>query len=161
MKNQSKKNQSLIIEMFYSDSIADKFVLLLIITLTALIIFGLTSLLYLLLTDPSSFDNVGGVIMSSFVVLRQQISYRGGGIEIDLEPYGYEGQAMTAYQNYLGGGLLGAIQNDCTITDWQDDTELQAIAEKLSRYFHSLTVHEDEWESCTYEQNQKRPTSAY
>jgi hypothetical protein len=57
-------------------------------------------------------------------VIREKYSRRGGGIEIDLTPFGYEGEKMTAYQNYLGGGILGGIANDCTIKDWQSDMNL-------------------------------------
>ena len=54
-----------------------------------------------------------------FKVLRQQVSTRGGGVEIDLTPFGYKYMKMTAYQNYLGGGMLGSINNDCTLRDWK------------------------------------------
>ena len=98
-----------------------------------------------------------------FKVLRQRVSHRGGGVEIDLTPFGYEGGKMTAYQNYLGGGMLGAIGNDCNIgRDWETDDKLVNIAKHLSMYFHSLTNHsEDEFESATFEENQSRPLSAY
>lgn len=98
------------------------------------------------------------------ITLRLQASSRGGGIEIDLTNFGqkYEGQKMTAYQNYLGGGLLGRINNDCTIRDWRSDKKLVAIAEQLARYFHNITNHDgDEWEAATFEQNQNRPSAAY
>ncbi len=98
------------------------------------------------------------------ITLRLQASHRGGGIEIDLSDFGkkYEGQKMTAYQNYLGGGMLGRINNDCTIRDWQNDKKLTAIAEQLAKYFHNITNHEDdEREAATFEQNQNRPSSAY
>ena len=98
-----------------------------------------------------------------FKVLRQRVSHRGGGVEIDLTPFGYEGGKMIAYQNYLGGGMLGAIGNDCNISrDWETDDKLVNIAKHLSMYFHSLTNHsEDEFESATFEENQSRPLSAY
>ena len=97
-----------------------------------------------------------------FKVLRQRVSTRGGGIEIDLSPFGYKYMRMTAYQNYLGGGMLGRIGNDCTIKDWETDNKLVDIAKHLSMYFHSLTNHsEDEFESTTFESNQNRPISAY
>jgi hypothetical protein len=98
------------------------------------------------------------------ITIRQQISHRGGGIEIDLSPIAkaYDGQKMTAYQNYLGGGMLGAIANDCTIKEWRNNQRLLEIADGLARYFHDLTNHdEDEYESATFEQNQNRPLSAY
>lgn len=96
--------------------------------------------------------------------LRCEYSYRGGGIEIALDFLGeqYEGQKMTAYQNYLGGGMLGSIQNDCTIKDWWNYSVLKETAEALARYFHELTRHkDDEWEDASFEQNQNRPASAY
>jgi hypothetical protein len=96
-----------------------------------------------------------------FNIIRQEISYRGGGIEIALDNFGYFGEKMTAYQNYLGGGMLGRIDGDCTIKDWRESDELEYIAENLQKYFHSLTVHDDEWEWETFEQNQLKPVSAY
>ena len=97
--------------------------------------------------------------------LRLKVSYRGGGIEISLDGLKrnkYRGEKMTAYQNYLGGGMLGSIGNDCTIPTWQRDEYLVKLADQLARYFHSLTNHEDdEWESATFEENQRRPRSAY
>jgi hypothetical protein len=96
------------------------------------------------------------------ITLRQEISSRGGGIEIDLSTLGYEGEKMTAYQNYLGGGMLGRVANDCTISDFRDDDKLMEIADKLKRYFHSLTNPDDcEWESVTYDQNQRMPVRGY
>lgn len=96
------------------------------------------------------------------ITLRLKASHRGGGIEIDLSFFGYEGEKMTAYQNYLGGGMLGRINNDCTIRNWQEDEKLEAIADQLARYFHEITNHsDDKWESATFEQNQNRPSSAY
>lgn len=68
-------------------------------------------------------------------VLREQLSSRGGGVEIDLTYFGYEGEKMTAYQNYLGGGILGGIGNDCTIEDWRSDMELIDLAFELKVYF--------------------------
>jgi hypothetical protein len=93
-------------------------------------------------------------------IIRQSINSRGGGIEIDLQEFGHNGR-MTAYQNYLGGGLLGAIDNDCTITDWESNPKLEAIAMQLRQYFHGLTNPDTEWESAEYEQVQLRPKSAY
>ena len=111
-------------------------------------------------------------------VIRRKLSHRGGGIEIDLRCFGYDNEKMTAYQNYLGGGILGSIQNDCTIDNWQNYVEpckrsmymimnygnysLEEIAEELRRYMHELTNHsEDEWECQSFEENQNMPVSAY
>jgi len=99
--------------------------------------------------------------------LRCEASYRGGGIEIDLDDLlGTEGYKMTAYQNYLGGGMLGRICNSYnfeieTLTK-SNRAKLDKITDALNRYYHNLTNHEDdEWESATYEQNQNRPERAY
>ena len=96
-----------------------------------------------------------------FKVLRHQITRRGGGIEIDLTPFGYKYMKMTAYQNYLGGGILGSIANDCTLKDWEDDPKLIDIAKHLSMYFHKLTNPDDEYEGMSFEDRQSLPTSAY
>lgn len=96
--------------------------------------------------------------------LKLQAGYRGGGIAVSLDSLGrkYKGHKMSAYQNYLGGGMLGSIQNDCTMQNWGMDEKLVALADRLAKYFHSLTNHEDdEWESASFEENQKRPSSAY
>ena len=97
-----------------------------------------------------------------FKILRESISPRGGGVEISLDNFGYPGEKMTAYQNYLGGGMLGSIGNDCTIESWTLDKKLLKIADRLARYYHEQTRHDwDEWEDASFEQNQLRPSSAY
>ena len=68
-------------------------------------------------------------------ILREELSSRGGGVEIDLTYFGYEGEKMTAYQNYLGGGMLGAIGNDCTIQNWRSDMALIDLAFELRIYY--------------------------
>ena len=95
------------------------------------------------------------------ITLREQISSRGGGIEIDLSTLGFRGVKMTAYQNYLGSGMLGRVCNDCTISDWRDNDKLCEIANQLKRYFFDLTNPDSEWEHQSYEQNQNMPISAY
>ncbi len=107
------------------------------------------------------------------ITLRLKTSSRGGGIEIDLKTLGFKGHKMSAYQNYLGGGMLGAIQVNDTIRSQESNVRLQLeysnrfeeldeIGEALMRYFHDLTNHsDDEWESTTYEENQNRSTSSY
>jgi hypothetical protein len=102
------------------------------------------------------------------ITLRLQVSSRGGGIEIDLSSLGFPGEKMAAYQNYLGGGMLGAVCVNDTIrrqtgtTSERKAKKLDAIGEQLKRYYHSLTnPDEDEWESVSYEQNQNMPVSAY
>jgi hypothetical protein len=102
------------------------------------------------------------------VTLRLEVSSRGGGIEIDLTRFGFKGEKMAAYQNYLGGGLLGKVCVNNTIeaynkpcTDKQRE-KLNKIGERLKKHYHSLTNPEDsEWENRSYEQNQDMPESAY
>lgn len=94
-------------------------------------------------------------------IVRQQLSTRGGGIEIKLDAFGYKGELMTAYQNYLGGGMLGRIMNDCTIRDFMQDEKLSKVAEELRKYMHELTNPDTEWEGSSFEDNQNRPINAY
>jgi len=101
--------------------------------------------------------------------LRCEAGYRGGGIEIDLADFfnihNDDDYTMTAYQNYLGGGMLGKICNSysfavCSLSQ-RRQKQVQAITEALNRYFHNLTNHDDEWETETFEQNQLKSVSAY
>jgi hypothetical protein len=96
------------------------------------------------------------------ITIRKKISSRGGGIEVDLtDIVGYPVQ-MTAYQNYLGGGMLGRVASDCNIDNWKENDELVEIADELRKYFHGLTNPSDsDWESQSFEQNQQLPVSAY
>lgn len=122
------------------------------------------------MTNPTVFQQIKLTAMIELSIIRQQISTRGGGIEISLDRFGkqFKGQRMSAYQNYLGGGMLGSICTNNTITR-QTLTTTKAKAKKLdeisyclAQYFHSLTNHsDDEFESATFEQNQNRPKSAY
>lgn len=106
--------------------------------------------------------------------LRCEASYRGGGIEISLSKLLPELEAedgdepmMSAYQNYLGGGLLGRICSstnfDKTILPAKDLKIVNEVETALKRYFHNLTNHDgNEWEAETFEQNQlNKPISAY
>ena len=101
------------------------------------------------------------------IVIRQEITSRGGGIEISLDTLGFEGERMSAYQNYLGGGMLGKVCANDTIRAKHKIVEeslcrrLDEIAEQLKKYFFSLTNPEEGWESLSYEQNQRLPVSAY
>lgn len=98
-------------------------------------------------------------------MLRLDASGRGGGIEVDASGYvGIEGACMTAYQNYLGGGMLGAVASSRNFTVDSDDSSKRAseLEDALKRYFHELTSHDDdEWESSDYDTNQARQGSAY
>ena len=100
--------------------------------------------------------------------LRLEVSNRGGGIEISLDEYGFKGEKMSAFANYLGGGMLGRICENNTIQAYdkvistKKQLKLEQIGEALKKYFHSLVnLSEDEWESMSYEQNQEMAVSAY
>jgi hypothetical protein len=95
-------------------------------------------------------------------ILRLNTSSRGGGIEIDLTAFGFKGEKMAAYQNYLGGGILGSIQTQRSHYGDSVNAKLDKIANNLAQYFHVLTNHDgDEWECATFEETQMRPASAY
>jgi hypothetical protein len=97
------------------------------------------------------------------ITLRIKVSERGGGVEIDLTRYGFKDQQMSAYQNSLGGGMLGKVDINDTIricTEKQR-AKLEKIGEELKRYYFDLTNPDTEWERQTYEQNQTMPISAY
>jgi hypothetical protein len=107
-------------------------------------------------------------IQFSEITLRLEVSSRGGGVEIDLTRFGFKKEKMSAYQNYLGGGMLGKVsvndsirsQSFYQLTDKQE-TKLNKIGERLKKYYHSLTNPDDEFEGLSYEQNQNMSVSAY
>ena len=73
-------------------------------------------------------------------IAREDFSYRGGGVELGLTAFGYEDEFRSAYQNYLGGGMRGAVANSCTVEEWQMDEKLVRLAEKLSGYYQERMV---------------------
>lgn len=79
-------------------------------------------------------------------VIREKFSSRGGGIEIDLGAFtpSWEGEKMSAYQNYLGGGMLGGIGTDSTIKEWKGYHKLTKIAEELIKIYAYNVGIEDE-----------------
>ena len=115
----------------------------------------------------ASTDNINFESM----ILRDKITHRGGGVEIDLTPFGYEGEKMAAFQNYLGGGMLGRIGVNDTIrantfaVEESLAKELDKIGDQLMRYMHELTSFgEGElegFEDPTFEEIQRRQLSAY
>ena len=68
-------------------------------------------------------------------ITREKISHHGGVVELDLSDFGYEDELMSAYQNYLGGGMRGAVANSCTIEDWEMDEKLVRLASELRDYY--------------------------
>ena len=97
------------------------------------------------------------------VTIRSKVTSRGGGVEIDVSALGFHipDVKMTAYQNYLGGGMLGKVSGDCNLKNWKRFSELIELQNKLRSYYHRLTNPDSEWESSTFDQNQSRPVSAY
>jgi hypothetical protein len=96
------------------------------------------------------------------------LSYRGGTIKVDvaeLFPY-IDDATIGAYQNYLGGGLVGAIVGASMFTPDElkaKDVKLyRELLEGCKEYIYKETNHEyDEWETASYEETQSRPVSAY
>lgn len=70
-------------------------------------------------------------------ITREEYSYRGGGCELDLTEFGYEDELLSAYQNYLGGGLLGSIGNSCTVENWLQNETLVKLAAELREYYQN------------------------
>ena len=99
-----------------------------------------------------------------FKIVRERIGPRGGGVEIDLKPFGYDG-LMTAYNNYLGGGITGAIMNSCNITDWKENEDLEKIAEELRKYYFKRESYRERTIPhpihLVMRRCKKRPSSAY
>lgn len=93
------------------------------------------------------------------ITIKEKIGSRGGGVEISLDTLGFPKGKMTAYQNYLGGGMLGRVENGCNILNWRGYDKLMEIAKELAEYYHNLTNPESE--SIDFAENQKLPLSAY
>jgi hypothetical protein len=79
-------------------------------------------------------------------ILRLVASRRGGGIEIDLSAMFGEDCKMSAYQNYLGGGLIGAVQSDYNFKEKEltekEQKDFEDISEALKKYFFTITNEE-------------------
>lgn len=96
-----------------------------------------------------------------FKVIRQKITTRGGGVEIDLTPLGFDGHKMSAYQNYLGGGMLGGIAVNDTIRSQASNVRLQLefsnrfeeldeIGERLREFYSDLAgINLEDYEGRT------------
>jgi hypothetical protein len=88
--------------------------------------------------------------------LRLERSSRGGGIEIDLGILGHKQGKMTAYQNHLGGGMLGSIGSSWNGKGDMDEELLKNIEQQLKKYYHSLTDSQ-----VSFQDIQRRSLSAY
>lgn len=99
--------------------------------------------------------------------IRLEVSSRGGGIEIDISEFtGINGALLSAYQNYLGGGMLGRVCSDCNLDESQltdeQQSDLNDLSEALKQYYHNQTnQYCDEWSESDYISNQTRPISGF
>jgi hypothetical protein len=102
-------------------------------------------------------------------ITREEISHRGGGVQISLDGIGIDGGLMSAYQNYLGGGLLGAIQSDNNIKTPHGinsiDSDLDLLEQCIKEYFFIVQGGDYELyeggDVIDFEEQQKMPPSAY
>lgn len=101
-------------------------------------------------------------------VIKCDASGRGGQIKVDVSELfpNIEGATIGAYQNYLEGGMLGAIIGTAMFEPEELNKKDRAIFKELltecKKYLHSITSHEnDEWENVSFEENQRRPVSAH
>ena len=100
-------------------------------------------------------------------------SYRGGTLKVDVSELfpSVDNPVMGAYQNYLGGGMRGAIVGGAMFDpdELANDNERELfheVAESIKKYFHDITNDEedgmnDEWNTMDYEKNQNMPVSGY
>lgn len=100
------------------------------------------------------------------------ISYRGGNLKVDateLFPSLGERAVVGAYQNYLGGGIAGAIVGAAQFypagLNAKERKIFPVVLEACKLYFHELgNGGGDEYMQSTYgtlEFNQNLPVSAY
>lgn len=105
------------------------------------------------------------------------VSYRGGSIKVDVSelfPNVEEDATMGAYQNYLGGGIAGAIVGasmfDPEVLSKKDKKVFDELKEEIKKYFYDLNNGGgDDYmqEEVTgagaggYKKNQAMPVSGY
>lgn len=99
------------------------------------------------------------------------ISYRGGTLKIDVSELfpRVDDAIMGAYQNYLGGGIAGAITGAAMFSpdelSKKDQKTFFALKEEIKKYFFELNNGGgDEYMQenyGTYENNQRLPLSGY
>lgn len=72
------------------------------------------------------------------------ISYRGGRLKVDVSELfpNIEDAVMGAYQNYLGGGIAGAIVGaamfDPSSLNAKEERVFYALKERIKKYFYAL-----------------------
>lgn len=119
-------------------------------------------------------NNISNFDISAHIITCDA-SHRGGSIKVDVSSLfngieDGEEAIMGAYQNYLGGGMRGAIVGASMFNpDALDKVEramFDALKEKIKKYFYQITNDEeldmnDEWNTMAYEKQQSLPVSAY
>jgi len=77
------------------------------------------------------------------------ISYRGGNLKVDVsELFGEQAEkndeqaVMGAYQNYLGGGMAGAVQAgtmfDPDVLGKRDRAAFEVLRERIKKFFYEV-----------------------
>ena len=104
-------------------------------------------------------------------VLERDISYRGGTLKVDVSDLfpNVEDAVMGAYQNYLGGGMAGAIVGAATFEPKELNAKEQkvfyALKERIKQYFYNCNAGGgDDYmveNVNNYAKNQNLPVSGY
>ena len=99
------------------------------------------------------------------------VSYRGGNLEVDVASLfpNVDNPVMGAYQNYLGGGIAGAIVGGAMF-DPEELTKKEqkvffALKERIKQYFYNMNAGGgDEYmveNVNSYQKNQSLPVSGF
>ena len=104
-------------------------------------------------------------------VIEGDVSYRGGTLKIDVSELfpNVENAVMGAYQNYLGGGIAGAIVGGAQFMPEEltarEQKIFHALKERIKQYFYNLNAGDgDDYmveNVNSYNQNQNLPVSGY
>lgn len=104
-------------------------------------------------------------------IISCDVSYRGGTLKVDVSELfpTVSSPVMGAYQNYLGGGIAGAIVGAATFSpdelSEKDQKVFRALKERIKVFFYNLNAGGgDEYmveNVNSYKQNQKLPVSGY
>ena len=104
-------------------------------------------------------------------VIDSDISYRGGTLKVDVSEIfpNIDNAVMGAYQNYLGGGIAGAIvgaaQFDPSELTKKDQKIFEVLKDRIKKYFYNLNQGGgDEYmveNVNSYNKNQGLPVSGY
>lgn len=108
-------------------------------------------------------------------IISNDASYRGGTIKVNVSELfptiEKDNAIMGAYQNYLGGGMRGAICGGAMFESSELSTDEERALftktlEAIKKYFYAITNDEeldmnDEFNTMSYEKQQAMPASAY